>query len=106
MKKTFALAAAALAVIATPAIAGEAPEISVPTADLDLTQDADQAKLERRIDNAARRACRLGGFDTATRKAERECRLAFMENAASEMEVAIADARAARFATIAIDVQG
>ncbi|MBX7457309.1 UrcA family protein [Qipengyuania sp. 1NDH17] len=103
MKKTFAFAAAALAVIATPAAAKDAPSVSVATADLDLTQSVDQEKLERRIENAARRACRLGGFDAETRRAERECRLAMAKNAAKKVELAIAAARSGRFALIKFD---
>ena len=106
MKKTFACAAAALAAIAAPAIAHEVPSVSVDVNDLNLTQSADQEKLERRIDNAARRACRLGGFDAETRRAERECRLAIIENADEQVELAIAKARTEHFATIDIDVQG
>ena len=106
MKKTFAFAAAALAAIAAPAMAHEVPSVSVDVTDLDLTQSADQEKLERRIENAARRACRLGGFDAETRRAERECRLAIIENAEEQVDFAIATARTEHFATIEIDVQG
>ena len=106
MNKTFAIAAAALAALATPAIAHDSLSVSVDVTDLDLTQDADREKLERRIDNAARRACRLGGFDAETRRAERECRLAIIENADEQVDLAIAKARSEHFATIRLDIQG
>ena len=69
-----AAAAAAATVFAVPAVAeGSA---SVKYSDLDLTTKAGQAKLERRIDSAAREACGMdrvqtGRFTPST--AQREC---------------------------------
>lgn len=106
MTKTFVIAAAALAALATPAAAANVPQAKVDVSDLDLSQPADQKKLDRRIDNAARRACRMTGFDAETRRIERECRLAMIENAAPQIQLAIAKARTDRFATIDLDAQG
>ncbi|MBY6128663.1 UrcA family protein [Qipengyuania aquimaris] len=106
MKKTFVLATAAFAAIATPAMAKDAPDTSVAIGDLDLTKQADQDKLDNRIDNAVRRMCRVEGFDLQARKLERSCRLAAEANAAPQIEVAIAGAREERFAAIELDVQG
>ena len=106
MKETFTFTVAALAAIALPAMAHEPPSVSVDVTDLDLTRSADQEKLERRIDHAVSRVCRLGGFDAETRRAERECRLATIENADKQVDLAIAKARTEQLATIDIDVQG
>lgn len=106
MKKTFVFAAAALAAIATPAAAKDAPDTSVAIGDLDLTKQADQKKLEDRIDNAVRRMCRVEAHDIEARKLERSCRLAAEANAAPQIEMAIAGAREERFAAIELDVQG
>ncbi|NNC52501.1 MAG: UrcA family protein [Erythrobacter sp.] len=106
MKKTFVFAAAALAAIATPAAAKDAPDATVAIGDLDLTTQADQKKLEDRIDNAVRRMCRVDAFDLQARKLERSCRLAAQANAAPQIELAIASAREERFAAVELDVQG
>lgn len=106
MKKIYAIAAAVLVVATTPAASKDQLTVSVDVSDLDLTQNADQDKLERRIDNAARRICRTGAFDTGARRAENECRLAIIENAAAQVKLAIAKARDERFATISLDIQG
>lgn len=106
MKKTTVLAAAAFAAIATPLAAEDLPSASVRIADLDLSQEADRGKLDRRIDNAARRMCRVEARDAEARKAERACRLAVEADAAPKVELAIAKARSERFAAIDLDVQG
>lgn len=68
--------AAALAVVATAAPAVAAEPVAVRYSDLDLSTAAGQARLERRIDSAARAACNLdeirtGRFTPST--AQRQC---------------------------------
>ena len=106
MKKTLVIAAAAFAAIATPAAATDTPNATVPTNDLDLTNPADQKKLDDRIDNAVRRMCRADGFDAQARRLERECRLAATQDAAPKIEFAIAEAREGRFAAIELGNRG
>lgn len=106
MKKTIVFAAAALAALATPAAAKDAPTVRVGIADLDLTQAADREKLEQRIATKARIMCRSGARGVAAIQAERACRLAVTADAASKIELAIAEARHKRLATIALDERG
>lgn len=100
MNKTFALAAAAFAAIATPAMAGDIPTATVNIADLDLTQRDDQRRLESRVETVARQICRTASFDAVSRKLERECRAAVTADAAPKIAFAIAAARETRLATI------
>jgi UrcA family protein len=77
---THALAAAGLAGAAiTPAMANpfvdgfsERVIISVPTGDLDLNSAAGQRTLDRRIQTAARQACRSVSVKTGTRIIDQE----------------------------------
>ena len=77
MKTTTLLLSAALAALATPAIAGPAQPSSVDVefADLDLGTHEGQELLERRIDKAARQICQLDRMQTGSRinSAERRC---------------------------------
>ena len=59
MKVPSFLVAAAVAALATPAVAGapQAPRLAVHYADLDLTTEAGQATLATRIDWAAQSVC-------------------------------------------------
>ena len=70
MTKT-ALAAAgigmALLGLSAPASAGVPTSIAVSYADLDLSHAAGQKQLERRIDAAAHKACRLRDRQSGTR---------------------------------------
>lgn len=77
LAKTFTLALAATGLAGatiTPAMASpfvdafsERVIISVPTGDLDLNSDAGQRTLDRRIQTAARQACRSVSVKTGTR---------------------------------------
>ncbi|MBX7540741.1 UrcA family protein [Qipengyuania sphaerica] len=100
MKNTIVFAAAALAAIATPAIAADTPTATVDTSGLDLTKRADQLRLEERVDTAARLICRSGNRDAMSRKLERECRASGEADAAPKIALAIAAARKERFATV------
>ena len=105
MKKT-ALIAAALFAIPSAAMAQDAPTATVKTADIDLTTSAGQAKLDKRVDQAIRRMCRVDGFDAYMLRQQADCRLAAKANAAPKVAYAIEAARTQRFASIDIDVQG
>lgn len=69
--KTFAIATAALALAftASPALAGtsDVSSQSVGYADLNLATPEGQARLERRIDAAAKSVCRVNQVRTGTR---------------------------------------
>lgn len=69
--KTLAIATAtlALAVTATPAMAGvgDVPSQSVAYADLNLGTPEGQARLDQRIDAAAKTVCRVNEVRTGTR---------------------------------------
>ena len=105
MKKTL-LIAAAFAAVPSIAVAQDAPSATVAVADLDLTTSAGQAKLDKRIDQAIRRMCRVDGFDAFMLRQQADCRLAAKANAAPKVAFAIEAARTQRFAAIELDVQG
>ncbi|EDL48983.1 UrcA family protein [Erythrobacter sp. SD-21] len=98
-KTSLTLAAAVLAILATPVASRDLPTVSISVSDLDLSTEADQRKLYKRIDTTARRICRSGGFDLGARKAEAECRLSVKMRAAPEVKLAIENARKERLAT-------
>ncbi|KLE35509.1 UrcA family protein [Aurantiacibacter luteus] len=105
------LASAAIAIVAAfavPAAAqtGEPAQITVPTADLDLTQPADQERLDSRVDQAISRACRTGGRDSASRRFESACREDLEASFAPRIELAIVAARTERLATLTLDNRG
>ena len=87
-------------------MAQDAPTATVKTADIDLTTSAGQAKLDKRIDHAIRRMCRVDGFDAYMLRQQDDCRLAAKANAAPKVAYAIEAARTQRFASIDIDVHG
>ncbi|WP_128892567.1 UrcA family protein [Erythrobacter sp. HKB08] len=106
MTKTFVIAAAAIAALATPAAAMDAPVASVDMSDLDLTQEADRDVLDQRIDRAIRNACRVRGFDAVSRKAEQRCMTAMQAEIAPKVAIAIDEARTGRLAAITLDPRG
>lgn len=64
----FALAAAATMLVGAPALADETrPDMVVSYADLDLSSEAGQKVLEKRIDAAAKKYCGVGEATTGTR---------------------------------------
>jgi len=96
--KTFALAAAVIGLVATPAFAGpeKGPSTSVSYAGLDLSTTEGQKLLEQRIDIAARRMCQLDQLPTGTRiisSAHRSCYAKAKASAKSQVAIAIADQR-------------
>lgn len=108
MNKTFALVAATLAIVATPAAAQTEnfASITVKTADLNLVSAADQSRLAGRIDREIRKACRLGGKGLEVMRAEADCRADLRDAATNEVEIAIGKARTERLASNGIDNQG
>lgn len=87
------ISAAAL-LLSPPAFAGEERSVPVRYGDLDLTSDADVAKLDKRIRSAARRVC----DDHGTRDIERmmlasQCRNDALTQARPKVEFAVAAAR-------------
>ncbi len=109
MIKTLICAAAVL-VAATPAIAastGDVASAEVRTDDLDLTDPADQRRLDTRIDTTARRICAAGVRGLAAVRAEQRCVALALGSAAPQAQLAIAQARGAqRLARIEIRIAG
>lgn len=106
MKTCNVIFAAALAAIALPATApavAATPSIDVPVADLDLSQAADRAVLDSRIERAARKVCSSGMKGANAQRIESECRAQAVSNAARQADLAIASARETRFASITVD---
>ncbi len=109
MRKTLIAIAAITTAIAAPAAAQDASEnvtITVQTNDLDLTSQADQQRLDNRVETAIRRACRSGGRDLASRQVETACRASLTDAANPRVELAIADANTTRFASIELSFEG
>lgn len=102
MKTRTVMIAAALAALATPAVAADR-SIIVTSSDLDLTQSADRAKLDSRIETATRMICETGARDAAALKAERECQADAIANATAQKNLAVAKARDVRLAAITVD---
>ena len=103
MRKIFIALAPLAAAIAAPAVAQDPATsitISVQTDDLDLSDANDQDRLDRRIENAIERACRTGGRDRDARRAEAACRADLQQTVSPSVELAIAEANAARFASL------
>ena len=104
MKTRNVIFAAALAAIALPTTATAADRsIAVPVADLDLSQAADRAVLDSRIERAARKACASGVKGAAAQRIESECRAQAVESASRQADLAIANHGEPRLASIAID---
>ena len=103
MRKIFIALAPIAAAVSAPAMAQDPAEsvtITIQTNDLDLTDAADQARLDSRVDRAISRACRVGGRDADARRAEAACRADLADTIAPQIEVAILDANATRFASL------
>lgn len=81
MKKTFAIAAAALIALPAVAQADSLPTITVATADLDLTSSSGLEVLEARIEQAAYSACRTDARELSARNLEQKCRASLREAA-------------------------
>lgn len=80
--KTFALAAAAIGTViaASPAIAGEPKQqMVIKYDDLNLSSEAGQKVLERRIEKAARDVCGLDRQQTGTRFKSRSAQKCYVE---------------------------
>ena len=85
MHRTLALALASIALVATPLAAqADTPRdqdqrVGVTWRDLDLTTEQGRAELDRRIDAAARYACRMDETVLGTRIPTREQRDCYRE---------------------------
>ena len=106
MLKTFALAA----LIATSTVAGATdtvPNYSVKTSDLDLTTEAGIARLDARVEYAAKAMCSSGRRDVASQRIEAECRSDVIDSNRRMVQLAIAKAKAdkVRFAATAANPQ-
>ena len=99
LKRTlFVLGAAALTtgtlMLGTALHAAPAPEaITVSYADLDLSTSNGQARLERRVNKAANRLCRVDERGVANQKLSSECKSDVLAHAKPDMDAAIASSR-------------
>ncbi len=75
MRIILASAAAALTLVATPAIANtETVEVRVSVADLDLNTAAGRTALEERVAREARKVCKIeAAFDRVPEKTDWDC---------------------------------
>ncbi len=94
--KSFAFAAAAIGLVASPAFAGveKAPTTSVSYADLNLESVEGQKALDARIDSAARKICQVDRVRTGTRLISAESRSCYDKARASakkQVATAVAD---------------
>jgi len=91
----FIVLAALGSMMALPATvsAQEAPQVTVQTNDLDLTSEAGQRTLDRRISAAMRAVCKVSGRDLNAIRARAECRETALASASAEKERAIAMAK-------------
>ncbi|MDE1466690.1 UrcA family protein [Aurantiacibacter sp. D1-12] len=109
MRKTLIAFATAATLIAAPAAAHESAEetitISVQTSDLDLSNTADQDRLNNRIDTAISRACRSGGRDLASRRAEAACRDSLSAEFAGPVALAIGEAGSETYAALEFSIK-
>jgi UrcA family protein len=109
MKTLFALvlAAAALALSATPASAqaqdrGEGGQLLVSFADLDLSSERDARILDRRLRVAAELACGpISDFDPAGKNDVRECRAETLALARAQRDTLMASRRGGQEIAIA-----
>ncbi|WP_168707839.1 UrcA family protein [Sphingopyxis sp. PAMC25046] len=94
MTRTLTLALS-LAVIGTPALAGERENAAVEVRidDLDLTRTADRERLDTRIKTAARSVCRSGLRGTAERARQSACASNAIGKAELQVERAVAQAQ-------------
>lgn len=108
MMKFSTIAAALSVAVAVPAAAqtAEPVRIIVAIADLDLGNVADQSRLDARVDQAISRACRTGGRDMAARRLEDACRADLSASFSPRIELAIAQARTERLASLTLDNRG
>lgn len=89
------LALAAAPALTAPAFAAEATRITVEYKDLDLTSEKGQRMLDRRLENAARKACGYESQNIGTRIISQEARSCYKQarsSAREVMAVAIRDA--------------
>ena len=96
--KTLAIAAAAIGLVATPALADteQRATMKVSTAGLDLNTMEGQQILESRIDRAAREVCEFDRVTLGTRRvssATRDCVAKARASAQAQMATLIEDQR-------------
>lgn len=98
-----ALSAIALS-LTVPAVAQETRQERVAYSDLDLTSEAGQATLAKRIHAAVKRVCRSDGTSVTDALDRNRCKRASLANANLRMDVAIAKARGSNTAIAALTV--
>ena len=97
MKTLLTLAAAAAALVASPALAQNGPaQVSVSYADLDLSSRAGVRTLDRRIRSAVEQACGpISSFDPRGKNIVPDCREDTLALARAQRDTAIAGATGA-----------
>lgn len=79
-----------------PAAAQDRPQELVHYGDLDLTTDAGQSTLDKRIGGAVKRVCSRAGYSSSEILLWNQCRRETRADANAQMHVAIAKAGAGR----------
>ncbi len=99
LKRTlFVLGAAALTtgtlMLGSALHAAPAPEaVTVSYADLDLSSSDDVVRLERRVNKAADKLCRVGERGAANHNYSKECKADVLANARTDIETAVSSVR-------------
>jgi UrcA family protein len=108
MSIRFTFAIAALAIGTAPAFAASDPVTAeIAVADLDLSNPQDQARLDRRVESAARQICHSGLRASAARAGELRCIETVLASAKPQVEMALANARKeVRIANIRVSQDG
>lgn len=101
MKTAFLTAVALFVAPAAAFAADDVPQTTVNIADLDLTTPAGIARLDARVEYAARSMCYSGGRDGQSLRFEAECRKDVIESNRPAVRLAIANATKVRMAAIA-----
>ena len=96
----FALSAMTLAVPAAAQSEQNDVTVEIRLDGLDLTRAQDRDRLDDRVEYAIRRACRISGMDSHSRKTQRACQESMAELLFPEVELAIAEARGPALAAI------
>ncbi|RIV88821.1 UrcA family protein [Aurantiacibacter zhengii] len=96
----FALSAITLAVPAAAQPEQNDVTVEIRLDGLDLTRAEDRDRLDDRVEYAIRRACRVNGMDSHSRKTQRACQESMTDLLAPQVELAIAEARGPSLAAI------
>ena len=98
MSKHFTfLAVAAVSLIGSSPVLANPTDVNVTYKDLNLASTEDRAKLDRRLDDAAKDICSAHGTnDLAHQEAARRCRNIVLSDAREKAQVVVAQAKSSQ----------